>query len=116
MPRELILSVRIEDCSVSTFRAGGPGGQNQNKVASAVRITHSPSGAVGMSRDDRSQHTNKRIAWRRLGQSKKFQEWAKLQAASELEVLDRIAQMERFIGRQNLKVEVLHGGHWEMLS
>lgn len=62
MSKELLLSVTIADCKVSTFRAGGPGGQNQNKVASAVRIVHRPSGAVGVSRTDRSQIVNKRLA------------------------------------------------------
>lgn len=48
------LSVSIKDCRVDTFRAGGPGGQRQNKVSSGVRIIHEPSGAVGEARDERS--------------------------------------------------------------
>ena len=60
------LSVSIKDCRVDTFRAGGPGGQRQNKVSSGVRIVHEPSGAVGESRDERSQLQNKKLAFRRM--------------------------------------------------
>jgi protein subunit release factor B len=43
--RERILSVTLADCRVDTFRAGGKGGQNQNKRETGVRITHRASGA-----------------------------------------------------------------------
>ena len=48
------------------FRAGGPGGQHQNKTDSAVRWTHLPSGVSAESRSDRSQHANSDIAYDRL--------------------------------------------------
>lgn len=70
--REKILSVTLKDCRVDTFRAGGKGGQNQNKRETGVRITHPPSGAVGQARDERSQVQNKRLAFRRMAQSDKF--------------------------------------------
>jgi peptide chain release factor len=56
-PRE----VRFE-----SFRAGGPGGQHQNKTESAVRAVHVPSGLAAVARDGRSQHRNKAIALKRL--------------------------------------------------
>ena len=40
MVREKILTVTIHDCEVQAFRAGGPGGQKQNKTSSAVRVKH----------------------------------------------------------------------------
>ena len=48
------------------FRAGGPGGQHQNKTESAVRAVHVPSGLAAVTRDGRSQHRNKAIALERL--------------------------------------------------
>jgi peptide chain release factor 1 len=48
------------------MRAGGPGGQHQNKTESGVRITHLPTGVVVNCRDERSQHKNKAKALRIL--------------------------------------------------
>ena len=58
--------IRPEDLDVETMTAGGPGGQHQNKTASAVRMTHVPTGTVVVCRDDRSQHKNRAKALRIL--------------------------------------------------
>lgn len=63
--RELLFSVTKKDFRIYTFRAGGKGGQKQNKTSSGVRFTHIESGAVGESREERSQHRNKEIAFKR---------------------------------------------------
>jgi len=73
--RELLVRITIKDCEVQTFRAGGKGGQNQNVRETGVRIIHRPSGAVGESREQRHQWQNKKIAFRRMGESKKFRSW-----------------------------------------
>ncbi len=52
----------LAECDVETFRSGGPGGQHANKVESAVRLRHRPSGETVTRRDTRSQHRNKRLA------------------------------------------------------
>lgn len=58
--------VRKSDLDVQFMRAGGPGGQNQNKVSSACRITHIPTGISAESREHRDQPQNKAAAFRKL--------------------------------------------------
>lgn len=56
----------LADCDVETFRSGGPGGQHANKVESAVRLTHRPTGERVISRTSRSQYRNRQLALEEL--------------------------------------------------
>ncbi len=63
---EQIPVLAASDIRFESFRAGGPGGQHQNKTESAVRAVHLPSGLTTIARDGRSQHRNKALALARL--------------------------------------------------
>ena len=55
-----------KEVAVETFRGSGPGGQRRNKVETAVRLRHLPTGIVVVAREQRSQARNKTVAFERL--------------------------------------------------
>lgn len=79
------VEVRSEDIKMDTFRSSGPGGQNVQKVASAVRLTHVPTGIVVSCQNERSQHQNREFAVRILK--------AKLLALQEEEKAKEVANL-----------------------
>ncbi len=59
---EVVVELAERDLEVETFCSGGPGGQNVNKVASAVRIRHLPTGIMAKCQNHRSQWQNRQSA------------------------------------------------------
>lgn len=114
MERQLLFSVTLADCDVQTFRAGGPGGQNQNKRDTGVRIIHRASGARGESREERSQLQNKRLAFRRMADSAMFRAWVARQSDQQKKIEARAAAwaQQQVETPEVLKVETWRNGHW----
>lgn len=106
MSRELLFSITKKDFRIDTFRSGGKGGQNQNKVETGVRMIHIASGAVGESREERSQMQNKKKAFERLIKTPEFQKWYKIECAKRLGLYADIEQkVEEDMRPENLKIE-----------
>jgi protein subunit release factor A len=112
--RELLFSVTLDDCDVQTFRAGGKGGQNQNKRDTGVRVVHRASGAVGEARDERSQLQNKRNAFIRMVGTGKFRAWiARETNLRGRNIEDEVRESMR---PENLRIEGRADGQWRAIG
>jgi protein subunit release factor B len=79
----------------------------RNKRKTGVRITHTASGAVGESRQHRTQGQNKKAALRRLVDHPEMKRWIRIQTARSADLGAKIDRM-----MQAVRVEVHRGGKW----
>lgn len=121
MSKELLFSVTADDCDFQCFSAGGKGGQHQNRTASAVRCIHRESRAEGISRDSRSQWQNKKLAFKRMTETKTFQNWLKLETGRRMLSSEEKRRQEQLLNvylddalkDENLRVEMKdENGKW----
>jgi len=112
MPRQLVLHLERKDYRCDTFRSGGPGGQHQNKTSSGVRFTHLESGAVGESREERSQHENRKRAFQRLHETPKFRMWLTrtLYERCQQQTIEQWVDVQ--LTDDHIVAEVQHDGRW----
>ena len=112
MARQHILSITKKDFTIQTFKSGGKGGQSQNKTDSGVRIVHNETGMQAESRDGKSQHQNKKIAFNRLVKSSNFQTWLKTKSNEIITKQTVTEKVEELTQPANIKTEIKVDGKW----
>lgn len=112
--RKPLVSVTKDDFELQTFRAGGKGGQGQNKRSTGVRLIHKASGARGEARDERSFDQNRKNAFLRLVETSEFKNWLKIETSR---ALGQVVEVEEYVRKamnpKNIRTEVKdERGRW----
>lgn len=111
--RKPLVSVTKDDFELQTFRAGGKGGQGQNKRSTGVRLIHKASGARGEARDERSFDQNRKNAFIRLTETTAFKNWLKIETSRALgHEIEIEEQVKRAMSPKNIRTEIQENGKW----
>lgn len=118
----------LSQSDVHFYKSSGPGGQHRNKVSSAVRIRHRPTGVSAHGDDSRSQHDNKALAIKRLRMNiacqcrRPLDAWLEL-AQGQLAALPQFVEECTFVarggdakGKRRLEVGLRDGRFWHVAS
>ena len=104
--KELLFSLTKKDFVVEYYNPGKNGGQNANKVATACRIHHPASGAIGECKEERTQKPNRERAFKRLTESSKFKMWLRIEIAKRKGYLDDINQkVEKAMAEARVEIQ-----------
>lgn len=115
MTRELVLQVGPKDFTLRWYSGSGAGGQHRNKHANCCEIKHKASGATGRGTESKERQTNRRVAFRRLHESPKFQAWLRIAMAEACGQPTAQERADRVMARtQDFKTEAPDGrGGWK---
>ena len=109
--KDILFSLTKKDFIVEYYNPGKNGGQNANKIASACRIHHPASGAIGCCHEERTQKPNRERAFKRLTESPKFKMWMRIEIARRRGYLDDIhKKVEKAMAEA--KVEIKENDKW----
>ncbi len=104
-----LFSLTKKDFEWDFYRAKGKGGQKKNKTDSACRCRHLPSGALATAEESRSQHTNKRMAFERIMETKEMKNWLKIKIAKmNGDYISIEEQVDNTMRQENLKIETFN--------
>ena len=101
--KEKLFTVSKGDFRFDFYRGKGKGGQHKNKKDTACRCTHIASKAVACSEDQRSQWQNKKLAFKRCCETKKFKDWVKIEAAR---AAGRLKDIDKKVDEEMKRVRV----------
>jgi protein subunit release factor B len=110
--KELLFTITKKDLDITYYKASGKGGQNRNKRETAVRIQHKDSGVIVTASEQRNQHQNLKMAFKRLVNDDRFKKWLKIESARwnmKKQVVEREIenQVDEMMQDKYLKVEYI---------
>jgi len=112
-----LVTVTAKDCEWQYFRCGGNGGQKVNKTNSGARCIHHPSGAIGESREERSQRQNRQNAFGRMVKTKEFEQWLRIENSKALGNWGDVQkQVDDLMNPCNLIIEGIKDGKWDNIA